>query len=180
LTGKRLELLKRIDPRLRRVLVLTDHHDPFGPGQLEIARRTGAAIGIEIVERNTPTLRDLERAFAELKPGEVGGVIVASNHVVTNLMTPVLALAERAHLPVAAHRKGWVEMGALLSYGPDIVAAGRVAARYIDRILKGTKPSELPVEEISRILLVINLQTAQKLGFSVPVDVLVEAEEVIE
>jgi putative tryptophan/tyrosine transport system substrate-binding protein len=180
LIGKRLELLKRFDPQLRRVLVLTDHHDAFSPTQVEIARKTAAAIGVDIVERDTPTAVELEHAFAELKAGEVGGVITASNYVTTNLRTPILAQAERARLPVATHNKAWIKLGALLSYGPDLAAAGPVAAHYIDKILKGAKPSGLPAEEISKVILAINLQTAQRLSLTVPPDILVQADEVIE
>jgi putative ABC transport system substrate-binding protein len=180
LIGKRLELLKRIDPQVSRVLVLTDHDDPFAHSQLELARTFAAPLGIELVERNTPTRAELERAFAELKPHEVDGVIVASNDVITNLSRPIVTLAERARLPLVAHRRGWVEMGALFSYAPDFAAAGPVAARYIDKILRGQKPADLPVEEISRIDLVINQKVAEKLGLTIPPDVLLLAEEIIE
>ena len=178
LLGKLLELLKRFDPQLRRVLVLTDHHhDTFSP---EVARKAAAALGMETVERNTPSPAEVERAFAELKPGEVSGVIVASNDLRTNFMTQVLAGAERARVPVAAHRKAWVEGGALLSYSTDFAAAGPVAAGYIDKIFKGAKPSDLPAEEMSKIVLIVNLKAAKRFGLSVPADILVQADEVIE
>jgi putative tryptophan/tyrosine transport system substrate-binding protein len=180
LTGKRVELLKRMDPQLRRVLVLTDHHDAASSAWIEAARKTAAGLGVDIVERNTHTAAELERAFAELKPGEVGGVIAASMYVITNLTTPILTMAERARVPVASHNINWVKAGALLSYGPDVVAAGPIAARYIDKIFRGAKPADLPVEEVSKVILVINLKTAQRLGLSVPPDILVQADEVIE
>jgi putative tryptophan/tyrosine transport system substrate-binding protein len=180
LTGKRLEILKRMDPQLRRVLVLTDHHDPSSHAWAEAARKTAAGLGIEIVERNTPTAVELERAFAELNPGEVSGVIVGSMHLITNLTTPILSMAERARVPVAAHNKNWVKAGALLSYGPDLVAAGPIAAQYIEKIFNGAKPSELPAEEVSKVILVINVKTAQRLGLSISPDILVQADEVIE
>jgi putative tryptophan/tyrosine transport system substrate-binding protein len=180
LTGKRLELLKRIDPHLRRVLVLADHHDAASPAWIEAARKTAAGLGVDIVERDTPTAVELERAFAELKPGEVGGVIAGSMYVVTNLTTPILTMAEHARVPVAAHNPNWVKSGALLSYGHDVAAAGPMAAHYIDKIFKGAKPSDLPAQEVSKFILVINLRTAQRLGLSIPPDVLVQADEVIE
>jgi putative ABC transport system substrate-binding protein len=178
LVGKLVELLKRFDPQLRRVLVLTDHHhDIFTP---EVARRTAAALGVETFERNTPTAVEVERAFAELKRDEVGGLIVASNDLRTNFRTQVLAAAERARVPIAAHRKAWVEGGALLSYSTDYAAAGPVAARYIDKIFRGAKPSDLPAEEMSKIVLIVNFKAAKHFGLSVPADILVQAGEVIE
>jgi len=180
LIGKRLELLKEIDPRIRRVLVLTDRRDPFAPRQVEIAKKAAATLGVELVVRDTPTLGELERAFAKLAPREAEAVLVASPDVITNLTRPILAQAERARLPVAAHRKGWVELGALFSYSPDFAAAGPVAARYVDQIFKGAKPAEIPVEEISAIDLVINRGVAKKLGLTIPPAVLVRAVEVID
>src|SRR5215208_6349646 len=133
LLGKRLQLLKEINPRLRRVLVLADHRDPFSPGQLELARTAAAVLGIELVEHDTPTLVELERVFAELTPGEIDGVVVASSSVTTNLSGSILALAERARVPFATQRKGWVEKGALFSYASDFPAAGFIAARSSTR-----------------------------------------------
>jgi ABC-type uncharacterized transport system substrate-binding protein len=180
LIGKRLELLKEIDPRLRRVLVLTDHRDPFAPRQLEIARKAAAGLGVEVIVRDTPTLAELGRTFAALGSREAEAVLIASPDVTTNLTRPVLALAERARLPIAAHRKGWVELGALLSYAPDFAVAGTIAGRYVDRIFKGARPAELPVEEISAIDLVINRGVARKLGLTIPPAVLARAAEVID
>ena len=180
LLGKRLELLKEINPRLRRVLVLGDHRDPFSPGQLELARRAAAVLGIELVEHDTPTLVELERVFAELTPGEIDGVVVASSSVTTNLTGSILVLAERARVPFVTHRKGWVEMGALFSYASDFPAAGPVAAHFIDKIFKGAKPGDLPAEEISRIELVVNLKTAARLGLTIPPSILARTDEVIE
>jgi putative ABC transport system substrate-binding protein len=180
LIGKRLELLKEIDSRLRRVLVLTDHRDPFAPRQMEIARQAAATLRLELVERNTPTLAELERVFAALGPREADAVLVASPDVITNLTRPILALAQRARLAIAAHRKGWVELGALFSYAPDYPAAGTVAARYVDQIFKGAKAAEIPVEEISAIDLVVNRGVAKKLGITIPPAVLLRAAEVID
>jgi ABC-type uncharacterized transport system substrate-binding protein len=180
LIGKRLELLKEIDPRIRRVLVLTDHRDPFAPRQVEIARQAAAGLGVEVILRDTPTVAELERTFAALAPREAEALLVASPDVTTNLTRPILALAERARLPIAAHRKGWVELGALFSYSPDFAVAGTIAGRYVDRIFKGARPAELPVEEISAIDLVVNRGVAKKLGLTIPPAVLVRAAEVID
>jgi putative tryptophan/tyrosine transport system substrate-binding protein len=106
--------------------------------------------------------------------------LVASPDVITNLTRPILALAQRARLAIAAHRKGWVELGALFSYAPDYPAAGTVAARYVDQIFKGAKAAEIPVEEISAIDLVVNRGVAKRLGITIPPAVLLRAAEVID
>jgi putative ABC transport system substrate-binding protein len=180
LIGKRLELLKEIDPQLERVLILYDSGDPFSPRELERVRLAAKTLDIELIERDTPTAADLERVFAELRPGEVGGLILASLDLMTNHTHLILDLAERARLPVAAHRSQWVDWGALLAYAPDFPSVGPVAARYIDEILKGADPAELPVEELSEILLTVNAKRAAQLGLTIPPAVLLRATEVIE
>jgi putative ABC transport system substrate-binding protein len=179
LIAKRLELLKEVDPQLRRVLVLFDAKDPFVQ-TLERARQAAPALGLELVERNAHDAADLERIFAELQPGEVGGVIVASLDLETNQSHTIIELAEKAGLPLAGHRRQWAEWGALFAYGTDFPEAGRVAAGYVDRILKGANPAELPVEELSGLVLTINLKRAQELGIAIPPEILLRADEVIQ
>ena len=179
LIAKRLELLKEIDPQLLRVLVLFDAKDPFVQ-TLERARQAAPALGLELVERDAHDAADLERIFAELQPGEVGGVIVGSLDLETNQSHTIVDLAENTGLPLAGHRRQWAEWGALFAYGTDFPEAGRVAAGYVDRILKGANPAELPVEELSGLVLTINLKRAQELGITIPPEVLLRADEVIQ
>jgi putative ABC transport system substrate-binding protein len=179
LIAKRLELLKEIDPQLQRVLLLFDAKDPFVQTAAR-ARQAAPALGLELVERDAHSAADLERIFAELQPGQVGGVVVASLDLMTNQTHAIIELAEKAGLPLAGHRRQWVEWGALFAYGTDFPEAGRVAARYVDRILKGANPGELPVEELSGLILTINLERAQELGITIPPEVLLRADEVIE
>lgn len=179
LIAKRLELLKEIDPQLQRVLVLFDAGDPF-VRTLERARQAASTLGLELVERDAHTAADLERIFAELQPGQVGGVVVASLDLMTNQTQPIIELAEKAELPLAGHRRQWAEWGALFAYGTDFPAAGRAAARYVDRILKGANPAELPVEELSELVLTLNLKRAEELELTIPPAVLLRANEVIE
>lgn len=179
LMQKRLELLKEIDPQLQRVLVLFDSEDPFVQ-TLERARQAAPVLGLELVERDAHTAADLERIFAELEPGRVGAVIVASLDMMTNQTGPIIELTETAGLPLAAHRRNWAEWGALFSYGSDFPEAGRVAARYVDQILKGAKPGDLPVEQLSHLVLTLNLKRAQELGITIPQSILLRADEVIE
>lgn len=180
LIGKRLELLKQIDPNLQRVFVLFDGHDPYAPGELAQVRQAAAALGVKLVERDARTAADVRRVFAGLKPGHVGAVVVASPDLQTNQPRLIIKLSEDARLPVAGHREAWVEWGALLSYSSDQAAAGPMAARYIDKILRGANPAELPVEELSKIALTLNLKRARELGLTIPPSVLARADRVIE
>jgi putative tryptophan/tyrosine transport system substrate-binding protein len=180
LVGKRLGLLKELLPGLGRILVLTDPSDPLAPPQVEQAREASAALNISMLVREAETAADLEAIFAELRPNQIDGVIIASPDLSTNHMHVILDLADKARIPVAAHRKGWVEMGAILSYAPDFAAAGPVAADYIDRIFKGAHPSELPVNVLSQVQLVINLRKAKEFGVEISPRAVALADEVIE
>jgi putative ABC transport system substrate-binding protein len=150
LLDKRLELLKEIDPRVQRVLVLYDGRDPYAPGELALARKAAASLGLTPVERDASTEASLKQVFAGLKPGQIDAVIVASPDLQTNHPRLIIKLGEDARIPVVGHREAWVEWGALLSYSTDADTAGPAAARYIDKIFKGANPADLPVEELSR------------------------------
>ena len=175
LIGKRLELLKEIDPRLQNVLVLSDHNDPYAAGEVALAREAAAGLGLKLVERDARAEADLQRVFAELKPGQVGAVIVASPDLQTNHPRLIIKLSNDARLPVAGHREAWVEWGALTSYSSDFPSAGPKAARYIDKIFKGSDPAELPVEQVSEIVIKVNEQRARELGLTIPQSVRVRA-----
>lgn len=179
LMQKRLELLKQIDPQLQRVLVLFDSEDPFVQ-TLERARQAAPVLRLELVERDAHTAADLEQIFAELETGPVGAVVVASLDLMTNQGHAIIDLAEKAGLPLAGHRRNWAEWGALFSYGSDFPEAGRVAARYVDQILKGAKPADLPVEQLSHLVLTLNLKRAQELDLMIPQSIFLRADEVIE
>ena len=178
LVAKIIELFKEINPALNSVLLLTNHMD--AGSQEEVARKAAHTLGIQLLERDTPTLQDVERAFRDLPPGAVHGIVVASPDLYTNFGSALLALADRAGLPVAGNRKERVENGALFSYSPDFAAVGPVAANYVDKLLKGQKPNDLPVEEVSNIQLVINLAAARKHGLTIPPTILVRADNLIE
>jgi len=176
--GKRLELFTEIVPSLRRVLALVDPDDPVTPRA--VTRRAAAALGIELIEAAMSSPEQAQRVFATLQPGTADAVIVVSPNLLTKFPATIISLSGQAGLPFAAHRKEWVEHGALFSYAPDLAAVGPLAARYIDRILKGASPAELPVEQLSKLRLVINLKTATMLGLTVPPTLLGRADEVIE
>ena len=180
LIDKRLELLKEIDPRVRNVLVLSDRRDPYAANELGIARKAAARLGLNLVERNAGTEADLKAVFAGLKPGQVDAVIVASPDLQTNHPHLIIKLGGDAKLPVVGHREAWVDWGALLSYSTDADTAGPAAARYIDKIFKGANPGDLPVEELSRTILAVNLKRTRELGITIPPSIAARADRVIE
>jgi putative ABC transport system substrate-binding protein len=179
--AKEMEIFKEVMPQLRRPLVLLGAHDPVSPRWLAEVRRAATTLKLQAVERQVANATDLDRVFAAVKPGDVDGVFVASPDLRTKFLALILDLATKRRLPLAGHRKEWVERGALFSYNDNIRAIGRAAAaRYVDRILKGTKPADLPVEEVTQFELVINLKTAKALKLTIPQSVLVRADQIIE
>ena len=180
LQGKRMELLKEVVPRLRRLLVLIDPTDPASGDVMAEMRRAGAALKVQLVERKATEQADVEQVFRSIRRGEVEGVLIASSSLVTKAPSLILRLASERHLPVPFHRKEWVAQGALLSYGPNFHAAGSTAAQYVDKLLKGAKPADLPVQQVTRLELAINLKTAKALGLAIPASVIVRADQVIQ
>jgi putative ABC transport system substrate-binding protein len=122
----------------------------------------------------------LEQVFGSIKPGDIDGVVSASNSLHIKFTTPLITLASAKRAPLASYRKEAVEEGALFSYAPDVAAIGRRAAAVVDKILKGAKPSDIPVDEPSKFELVINLRTAVALDLTIPPLLLVRADELIQ
>lgn len=180
LVAKQLELFKEIVPRLQRVLVLSDPTDPVTPRHLAEVRQAADALQLTLVEREAREQADVERVFRSLTRDEVEGVFPVSPNLQTKFSSLMIRLAAERSLPLPGHRTELVKQGALFSYGPDYRAVGRDAARYVDKILKGTKPADLPVERMSRLGLVINLKVAKALNLIIPPELLFQAEEVIQ
>ena len=178
--AKQFELYTELMPKLRRVLVVSDSKDPTTPRLLAEIRRAGATLKLQLVEREAQDAVDIERLFASVKRDEVDGVFVVSPNLHIKFSDLMIRLAAGRRLPVPAHRSEWVERGALFSYAPDLRSAGSDAARYVDKILKGTKPAELPVEQPTRYELVVNLKTAKALSITIPQSVRLRADRVIE
>ena len=179
--AKEMEIFKEVVPQLRRPLVLLGARDPVSPRWLAEVRRAATTLKLQTVERQVANATDLDRVFAGIKPGGVDGVFIASPDLRTKFLALILDLATKRRLPLAGHRKEWVERGALFSYNDNLRAIGHAAAaRYVDRILKGTKPADLPVEEVTQFELVINLKTAKALGLTIPQSVLQRADQVIQ
>ncbi|HET9489264.1 MAG TPA: ABC transporter substrate-binding protein [Methylomirabilota bacterium] len=180
LIAKRLELFKEAHPNLRRVLSLANSKDPTSDPQLAVARRAAQALGLVLVERTVSTLAETERVYRALQPGEVDGVLVVASSLRTTFSNALIRLSVEHRLPIVGHRREWAERGALLSYGDDFAAVGRAAASYVDKLLRGAAPADLPVDERSGILLTVNLRTAKALGITVPPSIITRANEVIE
>jgi putative ABC transport system substrate-binding protein len=179
--SKEVELFKQLVPSLRRLLVLSDPDDPGVPEFRTQVRQVATALNFQAIERDARTQTDLEHVFASVSLSTADGVFIASLNLRVKFHSLILALAADRHLPVAGHRKEWVERGALFSYSESIREVGRAAAvRYVDKILKGARPADLPVEAYEHPELVINLKTAKALGLTIPQSLLQRADQVIE
>ena len=175
---KQLELYQQIVPGLQRLLTLVDPNDAATPPLLALARDAAEQLGLELDIREASEAADLERAFHSLAPGEVGGAFLLSPSLRLNFSKRTIELAAEANLPVQAHRKEWVDQGALFSLGVDVGPVGAAGARFVDAILRGTPPAELPVEEVPRVEFAINLARAEELGILVPQEVIERADVV--
>lgn len=178
--AKQLELYQLLVPDLRRVLTLIDPSDPATERLLPQYRAAAAQLPrpLELDLRHASNADDLRRIFGSLRSGEVDGAFLLSPSLRLNHSALTIRLATRERLPVQAHRKEWVEQGALYSYGIDLDPIGRAGARYVDSILDGTPPADLPVEEIPETEFAINLATAARLGIKVPQDMIIRADKV--
>jgi putative tryptophan/tyrosine transport system substrate-binding protein len=175
---RQLELYQQIMPRLKRLLTLVDPTDKATPPLLTEAKDAAQRLGLELDIVEASTAADLERAFHSLTPGEVDGAFLLSPSLRLNFSLRTIELAAEANLPVQAHRKEWVEQGALFSLGVDVGPVGDAGARFVDSILRGTAPADLPVEEVPKIQFAINLARARELGIVVPPDVITRADVV--
>ena len=176
---KRIQLLSEMVP-LRRLLILIDPTDPATPRLRGVLARVAPQLKVQLVERHATTESDVAKIFESLKKGEVDGLIVVSPKLITNAPALILRLALEHRIPMVSHRKEQAKDGALFSYGPDFDEVGQAVATYIDRILKGARPADLPVQQAGRLELVINLKTAKALGLTIPPSLLARADQVIE
>ena len=178
--GKWLELLKEAAPRVTRVGAIRDSAITAGIGQWSAIQTAAPAFGLEASPINLRDAPELERHVAEFARSANGGLIVTSSGLAVSLRNTIVALAARHKLPTVYYSRAFVVIGGLVSYGSDRFEQFRNAAGYVDRILKGEKPADLPVQAPTKYELVINLKTAKALGLDVPATVLARADEVIE
>jgi ABC-type uncharacterized transport system substrate-binding protein len=180
LSGKWLELLKKIVPGLVRASILRDASNPAGIGQFSAIQAGAQPLGIEVHAINIRDAGEIEHALTDFSRLPNGGLIVTPAAGQSIHRDLIIALAARLKLPAVYADPEVVAAGGLMSYGPDRVDQFRRAAGYVDRILKGEKPSDLPVQAPTKYELVINLKTAKGLGITVPQSLLSTADEVIE
>ena len=180
LRDKQLEIFKEFVPRLRRLLVLRDPTDPATGRMWAVVQEAAAVLKLSLVEREVTALADIERVFSALKPGEVDGVFLVSPRLETNYPSLIQRLASERHLPLPGPSKKLMAEGALFYYGVNYPDLGVAAAKYVDKILKGTKPADLPVEYPTRFELILNRKTAKALGLTIPQSLLLRADEVIQ
>ena len=180
LSGKWLELLKEIAPSLTRAAVLRDPTITAGIGQFAIIQSVATSVGVEVSPVGVRDAGEIERAVTAFARSPNSGLVVTTSALSALHRELIIALAARHKLPAVYYRRYFVTSGGLISYGYDLADQFRRAAGYIDRILKGEKPADLPVQAPTRYELVINLKTAKALGLEVPATVLARADEVIE
>ena len=180
LGGKLLELLRQIAPGVTRVAVLRDPTNPATLATFGAVRGAAQVLGVEVVAMDTRDAGEIERGVTAFARSANGGLIVMSGGWASVHGALIIALAARYKLPAIYPFRYHATGGGLISYGPDFVEPFRPAAGYVDRILKGEKPSDLPVQEPTKYELVINLKTAKALGLKVPNTLIGRADEVIE
>jgi putative tryptophan/tyrosine transport system substrate-binding protein len=180
IAGKWLELLKEIAPGVTRVAVLRETAIAAGPAQFGALQGSASSLGVELRPVDVRDSDEIERAIAAFAQGSNSGLIVTGSPAAVVHRELIISLAARHRLPAVYNNRVYAASGGLISYGPDFVDQFRRAAGYVDRILKGEKPADMPVQASTKYELVINLKTAKALGLKIPPTLLARADEVIE
>jgi putative ABC transport system substrate-binding protein len=180
ISGKWLELLKEIAPHVSRAGVIRDPAQTAGTGQFGVIQSVAPSLGMEVSTINVRDAPEIERGIAAFARSANGGLILTSSALSVVHRDLIVTLAARHKLPAVYYRRQYVTGGGLISYGPDVAEQNRRAAGYVDRILKGEKPADLPVQAPTKYELLVNLKTAKALGLTVPTSLLARADEVIE
>jgi ABC-type uncharacterized transport system substrate-binding protein len=180
LSGKWLELLKEIAPDVTRVAVLRDPTNSAAIAQFGVIQAMGPSLRVEVSPITVRDAVDIERAVTAFARPANGGLIATSSAATALHRALIIGLAARHKLPTVYYERFFVAAGALISYGPNYVDQYRRAAQYVDRILKGEKPADLPVQAPTKYETILNLKTAKALGIEVPATLLARADEVIE
>jgi ABC-type uncharacterized transport system substrate-binding protein len=180
LTAKRLELLKEMIPKLRRVVTFYSPDNPAVRQSLEIARHTAGQLRIELLERPVTSVEALRAGLQALRPGEADALFPVADAMVVSQEELIIDTVRAKRLPTMVSHKENVARGALASYGENYFALGRLSAKHVQRILLGANPGDLPVEQLDRLQFVVNLKIAKAFGLTIPQSVLVRADEIIE
>jgi putative ABC transport system substrate-binding protein len=180
MSGKQLELLREIVPKLTRIVVVANPANPPTAGFVREAERAARSLGVQlrIVEARSPN--DLDDAFSTIRNERAGAFLVIADPMLVHGRSRIVAFAATSRLPAMYPYGSFVRAGGLISYGVNLPDLFRRAATYVDRILKGAKPADLPVEQPTKFELVINLRTAKALGLTIPQSVLIRADEIIQ
>jgi putative tryptophan/tyrosine transport system substrate-binding protein len=180
MSAKFLELLKEVAPHVTRAAVLRDPAIAQGIGQFAVIQSVAPSLRMEVIPIDIRDAADIERALTAFAQSSGGGLILPGSGLATVHRELIITLAARHKLPALYSTRYFVTGGGLISYGTDLIAPHRLAANYVDRILKGEKPADLPVQAPTKYELVTNLKTAKTLGLEIPPTLLARADEVIE
>ena len=180
LTAKRLEILKGIMPGLRRVVTFYDPGNATATENARLGREAARRVGVQLVERHVRSVDELRRSVQALKPGEVDAYFYTPDAMVASRADLIVDAARGKRLPTMFHEDSLVDKGALASYGSSFREIGRISAKHVQRILTGTHPMDLPVENYDKIQLALNLRTARALGLAIPASIRSRADKVIE
>ena len=179
LSGKQLELLKEIVPKLSRIAVLGNSNEPANPKTLKEIELAAGVLGVQVQSLDVLSPKDIEPAFHGATTMRADALVVLPSFVLNDQRAKVTNLALKRRLPAIYFRQEFVQGGGLVSYGTSFTDLSRRAAIYVDKILKGAKPSDLPVEQPTKFDLVVNLKAANQIGLTVPPSVLARADRVI-
>jgi putative ABC transport system substrate-binding protein len=179
ISGKQLEILKEIVPKLSRVAVLGHSHEPGNAQALKELELAAGALKVQIQYLNVLSAKDIKPSFQSVSKQRAGAVLVLAGPVMSPHRTEVANLAAKNRLPAMYYRSDYVEAGGLMTYGVNFIDLHRRAATYVDKILKGAKPADLPVEQPTKFEFIINLKAAKQIGLTIPPNVLARADRVI-
>ncbi len=179
LSGKRLQLLKTVVPGASRIAVLSNPTSAGVPPQMRATEAAARALGVQLQSLEVRGPDEFETAFQAATKGRAGALIALDDPLVFTHRVRIVKLTAKSRLPAMYGLTGFVEAGGLMSYGPNLADMYRRAATYVDKILKGAKPADLPVEQPTKFEFVVNLKTAKALGLTIPQSVLIRADEVI-
>jgi putative ABC transport system substrate-binding protein len=180
LSAKRIELFREAVPGINRLACLANAKNPYTQVLWQETEPAARALGLEPMLFQVPELGDLPAAFREMKGKDANALVVFSDALFNSARRQIVALAAEYRLPAMYEGQEFVEAGGLISYGPNIVEMTRRSAAFVDKILKGANPADLPIEQPTRFELAINAKSAKALGLTVPPTLIARADEVIE
>ena len=178
--AKRLELLKEVVPSASRIAVLLNPANPTNLLQLKLTQAAAPALGVTFLSLEAKGPDDIDHAFTVIRKERAGALIVFADPMLNTHQTRITELAVKTRLPAVYNERGYMDAGGPMSYGTNIGDLYRRAATYVDKILKGAKPADLPVEQPMKFELVINLKAAKPIGLTIPPNVLARADKVIK